>query len=172
MFDTRVAPGPEPFSGSPARRQVHRRCAMAARLAQVTGVEHTAMLGLGVYRPARVVTNDEVAGPIESSDEWIRTRSGIRTRRFASESETIIAMSAAAARDAIAAAGITAEQVDCVIVATSTWLLLTPAAAPQIATELGMNNPAAFDISAGCAGFCHALGLASDLVKGGTAGHV
>ncbi len=145
---------------------------MAARLAQVTGVEHTAMLGLGVYRPARVVTNEEVAGPIESSDEWIRTRSGIRTRRFASESETIIAMSAAAARDAMAAAGITAEQVDCVIVATSTWLLLTPAAAPQIATELGMNNPAAFDISAGCAGFCHALGVASDLVKGGTAGHV
>ncbi|QIS23154.1 beta-ketoacyl-ACP synthase III [Nocardia terpenica] len=145
---------------------------MAARLAQVNGAEYTAMLGLGVYRPARVVTNDEVAGPINSSDEWIRTRSGIRTRRFASEEETVIAMSVAAARDALESAGVTADQVDCVIVATSSWLLLTPAAAPQIATELGMNHPAAFDISAGCAGFCHALTLASDLVKGGTAGHV
>ncbi|RDI59732.1 beta-ketoacyl-ACP synthase III [Nocardia pseudobrasiliensis] len=145
---------------------------MAARLAQVTGVEYTAMLGLGVYRPARVVTNDEVSGPIDSSDEWIRTRSGIRTRRFASDSETIVAMSAAAGRDALDAAGVTPDQIGCVIVATSTWLLLTPAAAPQVATELGMNHPAAFDISAGCAGFCHAVGLASDLVKGGTATHV
>jgi beta-ketoacyl-[acyl-carrier-protein] synthase III len=145
---------------------------MAARLAQATRAEHTAMLGLGVYRPARVVTNDEVAGPINSSDEWIRTRSGIRTRRFASESETIVGMSATAGRDALAAAGIGPDEVDCVIVATSTWLLLTPAAAPQIATELGMNNPAAFDISAGCSGFCHAVGVASDLVKGGTARNV
>ena len=145
---------------------------MAARLAQVAGVEHTAMLGLGVYRPARVVTNDEVAGPIDSSDEWIRTRSGIETRRFASDSETVIAMSAAAARDALEAADVRPDQIGCVIVATSTWLLLTPAAAPQVATELGMNYPAAFDISAGCAGFCHALALGSDLVKGGTAGHV
>jgi len=144
---------------------------MAARLAQLRGAEHTAMLGLGVYRPARVVTNDEVAGPINSSDEWIRTRSGIRTRRFASESETIIGMSAAAGRGALAAAGIAPDQVDCIIVATSSWLLLTPAAAPQVATELGMSNPAAFDISAGCAGFCHAVAVASDLVKGGTARH-
>ncbi|WP_067704347.1 beta-ketoacyl-ACP synthase III [Nocardia jejuensis] len=145
---------------------------MSARIASISGAEHTTMLGLGVYRPARVVTNDEVAGPIESSDEWIRTRSGIRTRRFASEDETIISMSAAAARDAIESAEIEANQIDCVIVATSTWLLLTPAAAPQIATELGLNGVAAFDISAGCAGFCHALAVASDLVKGGTARHV
>ncbi|MFI1915396.1 beta-ketoacyl-ACP synthase III [Nocardia sp. NPDC020380] len=145
---------------------------MAARLASITGAEHTAMLGLGVYRPERVVTNDEVAGAIDSSDEWIRTRSGIRTRRFASPRETIISMSAAAARDAIEAAEIETGAIDCVIVATSTWLLLTPAAAPQIATELGLKNVAAFDISAGCAGFCHAVALASDLVKGGTAGHI
>ncbi|MEV6770465.1 beta-ketoacyl-ACP synthase III [Nocardia sp. NPDC051030] len=145
---------------------------MSARIASISGAEHTAMLGLGVYRPARVVTNDEVAGPIDSSDEWIRTRSGIRTRRFASPEETIIAMSAAASRDAIEAAEIDANQIDCVIVATSTWLLLTPAAAPQIATELGLTGVAAFDISAGCAGFCHALAVASDLVKGGTARNV
>ncbi|WP_067547042.1 beta-ketoacyl-ACP synthase III [Nocardia crassostreae] len=145
---------------------------MAARIASISGVEHTAMLGLGVYRPARVVTNDEVAGPIESSDEWIRTRSGIRTRRFASAEETILSMSVAAARDAIEAAELEPGEIDCVIVATSTWLLLTPAAAPQVASELGLGNVAAFDISAGCAGFCHAVALASDLVKGGTSRHV
>ncbi|NEW44671.1 beta-ketoacyl-ACP synthase III [Nocardia cyriacigeorgica] len=145
---------------------------MAARFAQTTGAEHTAILGLGVYRPARVVTNDEVAGPIDSSDEWIRTRSGIRTRRFADDSETIKSMSVAASRGALESAGVDADQVDCVIVATSTHLLLTPAAAPQIATELGMSGAAAFDISAGCAGFCHALALASDLVRAGTANHV
>ncbi|MFF0544642.1 beta-ketoacyl-ACP synthase III [Nocardia thailandica] len=145
---------------------------MAARIAQTPGTDHTAILGLGVYRPARVVTNDEIAGPIDSSDEWIRTRSGIKTRRFASDTETIQSMSVAAARDAMEAAGVVADQVDCVIVATSTYLLLTPAAGPQIATELGMTGAAAFDISAGCAGFCHALALASDLVRCGTAQNV
>ncbi|MFC3963321.1 beta-ketoacyl-ACP synthase III [Nocardia jiangsuensis] len=145
---------------------------MVARIAQTTGVEHTAILGLGVYRPARIVTNDEVAGAIDSSDEWIRTRSGIRTRRFADDTETVRSMSVAAARGALESAGVAVDQVDTVIVATSTHLLLTPAAAPQIATELGMNGAAAFDISAGCAGFCHALALASDLVRSGTAGHV
>lgn len=145
---------------------------MAARLAQTTGAQHTAILGLGVYRPARVVTNDEVADRIDSSDEWIRTRSGIRTRRFADDTETIRSMSVAAARGALESAGINVDQVDCVIVATSTHLLLTPAAAPRIATELGMNGAAAFDISAGCAGFCHALAMASDLVRAGTSTHV
>ncbi|MFD9615616.1 3-oxoacyl-ACP synthase, partial [Streptomyces sp. NPDC059083] len=145
---------------------------MSARIASINGAEHTAMLGLGVYRPERIVTNDEVAGPIDSSDEWIRTRSGIRNRRFASPEETIVSMSVAAARDAIEAAEIDADQIDCVIVATSTWLLLTPAAGPQIATALGLHNVAAFDVSAGCAGFCHGVAMASDLVKGGTARHV
>ncbi|MFD6389222.1 beta-ketoacyl-ACP synthase III [Nocardia sp. NPDC055029] len=145
---------------------------MAARIAQTTGAEHTAILGLGVYRPVRVVTNDEVAGPIDSSDEWIRTRSGIRTRRFASAEETIQSMSVAAAKDALASSCVAADQVDCVMVATSTHLLLTPAIGPQIATDLGMTGAAAFDISAGCAGFCHALAMASDLVRAGTAKNV
>src|SRR5690606_17430294 len=150
--------------GSAGNQETH----MSVRIAQTTGVENTAILGLGVYRPARVVTNDEIAGPINSSDEWIRTRSGIRTRRFADETETLHAMSVAAARDAMAAAEVSADEIDCVVVATSTHLLLTPAAAPRIATDLGMNGAAAFDISAGCAGFCHALAMASDLVRAGT----
>lgn len=145
---------------------------MSAPLVQATGAKHTALLGLGVYRPQRIVTNDEVAGPINSSDEWIRTRSGIKTRRFAEGGETVLSMSVAAGRAAMESAGVDAEQIGAVIVATSTWLLLTPAAAPQVATELGMTGTAGFDISAGCAGFCHALGVASDLVRGGTASHV
>jgi 3-oxoacyl-[acyl-carrier-protein] synthase-3/beta-ketoacyl ACP synthase len=145
---------------------------MPARIAQKTGAEFTAILGIGAYRPVRIVTNDEIAGPINSSDEWIQTRSGIKTRRFADDSETIVAMSIAASRIALVGAGIDIEQVDCVLVATSTRLVLTPAAAPEIATGLGMVDVAAFDISAGCAGFCHAVALASDLVKGGTAHYV
>lgn len=144
---------------------------MPAPIAQQTGAQFTALLGIGAYRPARVVTNDEVAGPIDSSDEWIQTRSGIKTRRFADKSESLHMMSVEASRAALASAGLMAEQIDCVIVATSTHLLLTPAAGPKIATELGMKNTAAFDVSAGCAGFCHALAMASDLIKGGTATH-
>jgi 3-oxoacyl-[acyl-carrier-protein] synthase-3/beta-ketoacyl ACP synthase len=142
---------------------------MPAQLAQQTGSTYTAILGIGAYRPARVVTNHEIAGPIGSNDEWIRTRSGIRTRHFADKSETLESMSIEASRIAFAGAGVAVEQIDCVIVATSTRMVLTPAVAPVIATGLGMVETAAFDISAGCAGFCHAVAVASDLVKGGTA---
>ena len=145
---------------------------MAPKIAQSVGVAGTAILGLGVYRPSRVLTNEDVAGPIDSSDEWIRTRSGSSTRRFATEDETVLTMSIEASRGALATAGVEPDQVDCVIVATSTWYLQTPAAAPQIASGLGMTATAGFDISAGCAGFCHALGLASDMVKAGTGRYV
>ncbi len=131
-----------------------------------------AILGLGVYRPVRVVSNDEICGPIDSSDEWIRSRSGIGTRRFAGPDETVISMSVAAARQALERSGIAAEQIGCVVLATSTYLSQTPAAAPQIAHLLGADAPAAFDISAGCAGFCHAVSLAADMVRGGSALYV
>ena len=145
---------------------------MAARIAAQTGAEHTAILGLGAYRPARVVTNEEVAGPIDSSDEWIRTRSGIATRRFGERHENVVTMSIEAGRQALESADVAPDQIDAVIIATSTHLLLSPAAGPQVATGLGMSETAAFDVSAGCAGFCHSLALASDLVRGGTARHV
>src|SRR6476620_9325690 len=96
-----------------------------------------AMLGLGVHRPERVVTNDEICEVLDSSDEWIQTRSGIRTRRFAGDGETLIGMSVSAARKALAAATVDAAQVGCVIVATSTHPEHTPASAPQVATALG-----------------------------------
>jgi beta-ketoacyl ACP synthase len=138
---------------------------------QATEMTHAAMLGLGVYRPERVVTNDEICEVLDSNDEWIQTRSGIKTRRFAGEGETLIGMATTAAERALAVSGVTADQLGCVIVATSTHPEHTPASAPQVATRLG-STTAAFDVSAGCAGFCHALNLASAMVRSGAEKYV
>ncbi len=140
--------------------------------AGVTGAPHAAILGLGSYRPRRVVPNADIVEAIDSSDEWIQQRSGIKARRFASPDETVQMMSVAAARTAMQRAGIDAAQVDAVIVATVSHLLQTPAVATAVAHELGTNRPAAFDISAACAGFCHGVALAADMVRGGSAKHV
>ncbi|WP_370248212.1 beta-ketoacyl-ACP synthase III [Nocardioides sp.] len=136
------------------------------------GSPFAAILGVGAYRPRRVVPNAEVVDAIESSDEWIQQRSGIRTRRFASDDETVVSMSVAAGAEALRRAGIEAQQVDCVVVATVSHLLQTPSAATAIAHELGTDQAAAFDVSAACAGFCHGVALASDMVRGGSARHV
>lgn len=136
------------------------------------GADHTRILGLGAYRPERVVPNSEIIGPIDSSDEWIQTRSGIKERRFAGDHETIVSMSVDASKQALAASGITADQIDCVVLATSSMMVLGPSAGAVVASELGMSDCPAFDVSAGCAGFCHALSTASDMVRAGTAKHV
>ncbi|MGY2702352.1 MULTISPECIES: beta-ketoacyl-ACP synthase III [unclassified Nocardioides] len=142
-----------------------------ATISQRTGAAATAMLGLGVYRPERLVTNDEICEVLDSSDEWIRTRSGIRTRRYAAADESLLDMAAIAAERALAAAGVAAGDLGTVIVATSTHVQHTPAAAPVLANRLG-SRAAAFDVSAGCAGFCHALSVGSDLVRGGNSRYV
>ncbi|WP_408895963.1 beta-ketoacyl-ACP synthase III [Nocardioides sp. R1-1] len=136
-----------------------------------SGPTYAGVLGVGAYRPSRLVPNSEVVDAIDSSDEWIQQRSGIRTRRFATDEETVVSMSVAAARQALDAAGVDARQVDCVIVATVSHLLQTPSAATAIAHELGTDQAAAFDISAACAGFCHGVALANDMVRGGSAGY-
>ncbi|MCW2772902.1 MAG: 3-oxoacyl-ACP synthase [Nocardioides sp.] len=141
------------------------------KISQRTGAAATAMLGLGVYRPERVVTNDEVCEVLDSSDEWIQTRSGIRTRRYAGEDETLVEMATRAAQAALEASGVAADELGTVILATSTHAQHTPAAAPIVADKLG-SRAAAFDVGAGCAGFCHALSVASDLVRGGNARYV
>jgi 3-oxoacyl-[acyl-carrier-protein] synthase III len=135
------------------------------------GSQHAAILGIGGYRPSRVIPNSEVIAAIDSSDEWIQQRSGIRQRRWATPEETVQVMSVASARKAIDQAGISAEQIDCVIVATVSHMLQTPAIATAIAHELGTNKASAFDISAACAGFCYGVALASDMVRGGSVGH-
>lgn len=145
---------------------------MTAPIATVTGVEHASILGLAGYRPSRVVPNSEIVGNIESTDEWIRTRSGIIERRFGEPHETIQMMSVECSREALERANVEAAQLDCVVVATISHLMQTPAVATLIADELGATPAAAFDISAACAGFCYALSLAADMVRGGSAKYV
>lgn len=136
------------------------------------GAAHARILGVGGYRPSRVIPNSEIVDAIDSSDDWIRTRSGIEERRWAEPEETVRFMSVEAAKQALAAAGVEPAQIDCVIVATVSHMMQTPGVAPMIAADLGCEQPAAFDISAACAGFCTALSMASDFVRGGSAGHV
>jgi 3-oxoacyl-[acyl-carrier-protein] synthase-3 len=141
-------------------------------LQQAQGATASAILGIGGYRPRRVVDNAEIVTMIDSSDEWIRTRSGIIERRWADPDETIQMMSVAAARAALERAGIEPGQVDTVIVSTVTHLYQTPAVATTIATELGAQGAAAFDISAACAGFCYATAMADSFVRSGASKYV
>jgi 3-oxoacyl-[acyl-carrier-protein] synthase-3 len=145
---------------------------VSATIRTLPGARQARILGLGGYRPSRVVPNEDIVGQIDSSDEWIRTRSGIASRRFATDEETVVAMSVAAAGKALAHAGVAPDEVGCVIVATVTHLYQTPSAAAEIAHKIGASQAAAFDISAACAGFCYGLSLASDMVRGGTTEHV
>jgi 3-oxoacyl-[acyl-carrier-protein] synthase III len=137
-----------------------------------TGAEYARVMGVGGYRPRRVVDNAEIVTYIDSSDEWIRTRSGIAERRWASPDETIQMMSVAAARKAVERAGIEPGQVDTVIVSTVTHLVQTPAIATTIATELGAQGAAAFDINAACAGFCYMVAMADALIRAGSSKYV
>jgi 3-oxoacyl-[acyl-carrier-protein] synthase III len=142
------------------------------QLREATGARHARILGVGGYRPAHVVTNEEICQYIDSSDEWIRERSGIRTRHFAAADEGVVEMSVAAAEKALAGSGIRADQLSAVIIATVTHLTQTPSAAALVAERLGAVNPAAFDISAACAGFSYGLALASDMIRGGSAQYI
>ena len=139
-------------------------------LSTTTGAAHARIWGIGGYRPERVVTNDEICEHIDSSDEWIRERTGIISRRYAAAEESVVDMAAAAAVEALKAAGITASQVSAVICATVTHPYQTPAAAPMVADRIGATPAVAFDISAACAGYCHGIALANDMVRSGSAG--
>jgi 3-oxoacyl-[acyl-carrier-protein] synthase III len=144
---------------------------MKSEIAAPAGAAHTRILGVGAYRPRRVVDNAEVCRHIDSSDEWIRVRTGIVTRRWAEPDETLGAMAEQAASKAIAAAGLAPADITCVIAATFTHLMQTPAVATEIAHRIGATGAAGFDISAGCAGFVHGVVLASDAVRA-RGGHV
>ena len=141
-------------------------------IAPSQGAQHATILGIGSYRASRVIPNAEVVDAIDSSDEWIQQRSGIKSRRWATDDETITMMSVEASRKALERAGIEPAQVDAIVVATVSHMFQTPAAASMIAHELGTDRPTAFDISAACAGFCHGVALGSDMVRGGSAKHV
>ncbi|WP_037576620.1 beta-ketoacyl-ACP synthase III [Phaeacidiphilus oryzae] len=136
------------------------------------GAKFSRILGVGGYRPVRVIPNSEVLDWIDSSDEWIRTRSGITERRWAGAGESVAEMSVQAAGKAIAQAGVPAEKIGTVIVSTVTHLKQTPAVATEIADRLGCGTAPAFDISAACAGFGYGLSLADGLIRAGNAEYV
>lgn len=130
------------------------------------------ILGVGGYRPNRIVDNREICARIDSTVEWIESRSGIRRRRFAGTDETLCAMAVLAAHCALDHAAIGAADVDCIVVASMSNLVQTPPLAVLVADELGAAHAGAFDVSGACAGFCHALAVASDTVRSGNARHV
>src|SRR5215217_6010499 len=137
-----------------------------------TGAQGARILGLGAYRPRRRVTNDDLAQVMETNDEWIQTRVGIAERRWASEDETLVEMAVAAGGKAIAASGLAPDEIDLVIVASASLRVPIPGIGPQVAHRLGIPRPGSFDLNAGCAGFCYALGMASDAIRTGDARNV
>lgn len=145
---------------------------MTSAIAAPRGADYARILSVGSYRPERVVTNDEICMQIDSSDEWIRERSGIRERRFARPDETVVDMATAASQVAIDRAGIDPAEIGMVLLATVSWPYQTPAAATEVAARVGATNAAAADLSAACAGFCYGVGMASDMVRGGSARYV
>lgn len=128
--------------------------------------------GVGHYLPERIVPNVEFEKTLDTNDEWIRARSGIERRHFAAEGETTSDMAAAAARAALANAGLEPTDIDAIIVATSTADLTFPSAATMVQAELGMEGGFAFDVQAVCAGFVFALSNANALILSGQAERV
>lgn len=128
--------------------------------------------GVGHYLPERVVPNAEFEATLDTTDEWIRTRSGIERRHFAAEGETTSQMGAHAARAALKDAGIDASDIDMVVVATSTPDLTFPSVATMIQKDLGMTKGFAFDVQAVCAGFIYALSNANAQIVSGQAKRV
>jgi 3-oxoacyl-[acyl-carrier-protein] synthase III len=125
------------------------------------------LAGCGGYLPDRIVTNDELSRTVDTTDEWIRERTGIRQRHFAAKHETAAFMGTAAARVALADAGATAADVDAIILATSTPDQAFPATALRVQAELGVRQGFGFDLSAACAGFIYALSVADSLIRVG-----
>ncbi len=128
--------------------------------------------GVGHYLPDRVVPNSEFEGSIETSDEWIRGRTGIERRHFIAEGQTTSELAANAAEKALSMAGLEANDIDALIVATSTADLTFPSAATMVQDRLGMERGFAFDIQAVCAGFVFALAQANALIVSGQAKRV
>ncbi|HEX2858035.1 MAG TPA: beta-ketoacyl-ACP synthase III [Propionibacteriaceae bacterium] len=136
------------------------------------GHRYARLMSVGGYRGSRVVDNAEMCTMIDSSDEWIRQRTGIVERRWATEDETPLSMSVAAGRKAIKRAGLTPDQIGAVIVSTVSHFKQTPSLACEVAAELGCPEPAAFDISAACAGFSYGVGIAEGLIRSGSSDYV
>jgi 3-oxoacyl-[acyl-carrier-protein] synthase-3 len=128
--------------------------------------------GVGHYLPARIVENAEFAATMDTSDEWIKSRSGIERRHYAADGETTSDLGACAARAALAQAGLASDDLDAIILATSTADLTFPSAASMIQAKIGMTRGFAFDVQAVCAGFVFALATAQGMILSGQARRV
>jgi 3-oxoacyl-[acyl-carrier-protein] synthase-3 len=123
--------------------------------------------GLGVHVPERIVTNDELAGIVETTDTWIQERTGIRERRIAADDEALTDIALPAARDALADADVAASEIDLLICATVTPDMMFPTSSALLAAELGMPRAAAYDLLAGCTGFVYAIAQAYGMLASG-----
>jgi 3-oxoacyl-[acyl-carrier-protein] synthase-3 len=143
-----------------------------AKLNQSTAVAYSKIYAIGAARGDLTVTNDDIAGPINSSDEWITQRTGIITRKRASKNRSLMDMAVEASNEAIKKAGIKPSEIEVVIFSTITHPYQTPSAAALLAELVGANPAPAFDISAACAGYCYGIAQADSLVRSGTAKYV
>ena len=142
------------------------------KLQQTEPVQFSRIYALGAARGDLTVTNDDIAGPIDSSDEWIRQRTGIVTRKRAGQDRSLMDMAVEASKEAITTAGISPDQIDAVILATITFPYQTPSGATLLAELVGAHGAAAYDISAACAGYCYGIAQADSLVRSGTSRYV
>ncbi|KAA9087075.1 beta-ketoacyl-ACP synthase III [Microbacterium radiodurans] len=145
---------------------------MTAAIRQPTGPAHTRIYSYGAARGENAVPNDDIVGPIDSSDEWIRQRTGIVTRVRADAGTTVIDLAADAVAEAIERSGVPAEQVDAVIVSTISNPKQTPSVSAIVADRVGANPAAAYDVNAACAGFSYGVTQADALIRAGAARYV
>jgi 3-oxoacyl-[acyl-carrier-protein] synthase-3 len=142
---------------------------MSAILTQPTGAAHTRIYAYGAARGENAVPNDDIIEPINSSDEWIRQRTGIVTRVRANAETDAIDLASDAAAEAIQRSGVAPEQIDAVIVATSSNPKQTPSVSAIVAVRVGANPAAAYDLNAACAGFAYGVAQADALIRAGAA---
>jgi 3-oxoacyl-[acyl-carrier-protein] synthase-3 len=135
-------------------------------------VAHTRIYALGAARGNQVVTNDDIAGPIDSSDEWIRQRTGVATRTRAAEDQSMMDLAVAASKEAIAKSGVDPNEIGAVILATISFPYQTPSGASLLSELVGAHDAAAYDISAACAGYCYGIAQADALVRSGLCKYV
>ncbi len=132
-------------------------------------MKRAAILGTGSALPARRVSNAELAETVDTSDEWIVERTGIRARYIAGEGETTATLAADASRNALAAAGLDAASIDLIVLATATPDQTFPSSATKVQAMLGINDCVAFDVAAVCSGFLYALSVAESMIRAGSA---
>ncbi|CUS48942.1 MAG: 3-oxoacyl-[acyl-carrier-protein] synthase III [Idiomarinaceae bacterium HL-53] len=133
---------------------------------------YSKIAGTGHYLPAQVLSNQDLERRVDTSDQWIRERTGIRERRIAEKHENVVSMAVAAGKDALESAKLDAAQLNMIIVATTSADKAFPSAACEVQAALGAKHAAAFDVAAACAGFMFAMSVADQYIKTGMARHV